>query len=186
MYHLVYAGRGKEIVGQDIEHSRKREVIDYLIETALRWEKEGREAEILTTDNHADGIYIKHYLEKNDPERGKYIENLLSKAGGCSAGRQVSNIDPQGNVHACQFWSHVSLGNIKEKPFSKIWQEAEHVLLKELRKKEELLNGRRCGKCSYKQLCGGCRIRAEVVNGDIWADDPACYLTEKEIGIETK
>ena len=48
--------------------------------------------------------------------------------------------------------------------------------------KDRMLKGR-CGRCTYKTVCGGCRIRAEVVHGDIWAEDPACYLSDSEIGI---
>ena len=45
------------------------------------------------------------------------------------------------------------------------------------------LSGRRCGACSYKAVCGGCRIRALATTGDVWGDDPQCYLTDEEIGI---
>jgi len=34
-------------------------------------------------------------------------------------------------------------------------------------------------------LCNGnFRPRAEAVTGDFWQSDPACYLTDEEIGIE--
>jgi radical SAM protein with 4Fe4S-binding SPASM domain len=39
----------------------------------------------------------------------------------------------------------------------------------------------RCGACAYKAYCGGCRVRAEAVHGDVWAADPTCYLTDEEI-----
>jgi MoaA/NifB/PqqE/SkfB family radical SAM enzyme len=29
------------------------------------------------------------------------------------------------------------------------------------------------------------RVRAEAVFGDVWAEDPACYLTNEEIGINS-
>jgi len=28
------------------------------------------------------------------------------------------------------------------------------------------------------------RVRAEAVYGDVWAEDPACYLRDEEIGID--
>jgi radical SAM protein with 4Fe4S-binding SPASM domain len=49
--------------------------------------------------------------------------------------------------------------------------------------KDEHVKGR-CGACSYRTICGGCRIRAEAVTGDVWAQDPACYLTDEEIGLQ--
>ena len=42
----------------------------------------------------------------------------------------------------------------------------------------------RCVKCKFLDLCAGnFRVRAEAVTGDVWAPDPACYLTDEEIGI---
>ena len=41
----------------------------------------------------------------------------------------------------------------------------------------------RCAKCKHAKVCKGCRIRAEVVSGNLWGDDPACYLTDEEIGL---
>ena len=44
-----------------------------------------------------------------------------------------------------------------------------------------LLKGR-CGTCRFKEVCGGAlRARAEIMTGDPWAADPACYLTDEEI-----
>ncbi|NQT86749.1 SPASM domain-containing protein, partial [bacterium] len=93
-------------------------------------------------------------------------------------------VDAGGNVHACQFWGHVSLGNVRERPLSEIWSDESNPLLAKLRSKTEHLTGRRCGQCRFKTGCGGCRIRAEVVHGDTWGDDPACFLTDAEIGLE--
>ncbi|MBA7709756.1 hypothetical protein ES703_118679 [subsurface metagenome] len=34
-------------------------------------------------------------------------------------------------------------------------------------------------------MCNGnMRVRAEAVSGDVWAEDPACYLTDTEIGLD--
>jgi Fe-coproporphyrin III synthase len=40
----------------------------------------------------------------------------------------------------------------------------------------------RCATCRYLSICGGnFRSRAEAVYDDVWAPDPACYLTDEEI-----
>lgn len=178
MYHLVYAGRGKEMAQLDTTPEQKRQTIELLMERTLDFHKRGIEVEILTTDNHADGIYLLQYLEKHQPERVAEVLQLLEMHGGCSAGQKTSNVDPQGNVHACQFWGHKSLGNVREKKFSEIWRDSQDSFLCSMREKHLHLEGR-CGECRYKMLCGGCRIRAEAVtDGNIWAEDPACYLTD--------
>jgi hypothetical protein len=43
----------------------------------------------------------------------------------------------------------------------------------------------RCGACHYFDICGGnTRVRAHQLTGDPWAEDPACYLDDDELGIE--
>jgi radical SAM protein with 4Fe4S-binding SPASM domain len=50
-----------------------------------------------------------------------------------------------------------------------------------LKDRKKFVKGR-CADCRWLDICGGnFRARAEAVTGDIWAPDPACYLTEKEI-----
>lgn len=182
MYHLVYSGRGKKIVNMDTNLEEKRETIEFLIDKTIELYEKGVKAEILTVDNHADGVYIYNYLMKKNPERAEEVMQLLKMHGGCSAGTKFANVDPQGNVHPCQFWQHVNLGNVRERKFGDIWNNKDNEFLESLRNKEKMLKGR-CGQCTYKEVCGGCRIRAEVVHGDVWAEDPACYLSESEIGI---
>jgi len=182
MYHLVYSGRGVEMMDMDTSHEEKLETIEFLVDKTLELYEKGVETELLTVDNHADGVYIYKYLLKKEPDRADEVMQLLKMHGGCSAGTKFANVDPLGNVHPCQFWQHVSLGNVREQKFSRIWNDEGNELLESLRRKDEFLKGR-CGQCAYKTVCGGCRIRAEVVHGDIWAEDPACYLSEAQIGI---
>ena len=53
-----------------------------------------------------------------------------------------------------------------------------------LKERKEKIGGR-CGRCPHFDLCGGnYRVRAEFVTGDLWAEDPACYLSDEELGID--
>ncbi len=182
MYHLVYAGRGAEMAAMDTTTREKRDILDYVGRKTLELHQKGIEVEILTTDNHADGIYLLNYIKKHDPQRAEEVINLLKMHGGCSAGTKFANVDPRGNVHPCQFWQDYTIGNIRDKPFSQIWTSDDELMVK-LREKEKHVTGK-CGACNYKSLCSGCRIRARAVYGDIWAEDPACYLTEAELSAE--
>lgn len=178
MYHLVYAGRGSDMKKLDLSSAEKQKVAQFLIEKTFDFDRRGVELEILTTDNHADGLYLLDYIAKTNPGRVDEVRQLLEMHGGCSAGDRMANVDYLGNVHPCQFWSDMVLGNVREQNFSKIWNDlqANDGILGRLRTKPEQLNGQ-CGKCSQNRLCGGCRIRA-VGDGDIWGDDPACFWTE--------
>lgn len=56
-------------------------------------------------------------------------------------------------------------------------------LLHKLKDKKAHVGGR-CAKCRFLNICGGnFRARAEAYYGDEWAQDPACYLTDEEIGL---
>ncbi|NLF45995.1 MAG: radical SAM protein [Syntrophomonadaceae bacterium] len=181
MYHLVYAGRGEQMIEMDTTLDEKRKILELVSQKTVELHNQGVEVEILTTDNHADGIYLLNQIRRRQPERSEEIIKLLEMHGGCSAGTKFANVDPQGNVHPCQFWQDYSVGNIREKPFSEIWTSDDEMMVK-LREKEKHVTGK-CGSCNYKSLCAGCRIRARAVYGDIWAEDPACYLTAEELGI---
>jgi len=181
LYHLVYAGRGRQMVNDDLQPAETRRIIEHLLDRTQDWHRRGIETEVLTTDNHADGILIEQRVAAEAPQRLAEVRELLERHGGCSAGTKMANIDARGNVHPCQFWSHVTLGNVRERPFSAIWSDESNGLLARLRNKAAHLNGQRCRICQYRAVCGGCRIRAEVVHGDAWADDPACFLTDEEI-----
>ncbi|MBN2567972.1 MAG: SPASM domain-containing protein, partial [Deltaproteobacteria bacterium] len=84
-------------------------------------------------------------------------------------------------VHADQFWRNHSFGNVLTRPFSEIWQDESNELMSKLKEKKAHVTGR-CAECRWLDICGGnFRARAEAVTGDIWAPDPACYLTDEEI-----
>lgn len=180
LYHLVYSKNGKALPIDDLDNDIKREVISSFFETVENMNDRGISMEVLTVDNHADGVYLYERLKNKNDKLAKRAKSLLSSCSGCSAGRGIASIDSEGDVHPCQFWGHVSLGNIKENSFSEIWNDSENEFLNNLRSGREKLNGR-CGSCKYREGCGGCRLRAEVKYSDLWAEDPACYLTEEEL-----
>jgi MoaA/NifB/PqqE/SkfB family radical SAM enzyme len=56
-------------------------------------------------------------------------------------------------------------------------------LMGRLKEKKKHVTGR-CADCRWLDICGGnFRVRAEAVTGDVWAPDPACYLTDEEIAL---
>ena len=58
-----------------------------------------------------------------------------------------------------------------------------HDLMRKLRERKKHLLGR-CAACKWLDICNGnFRVRAEAVSGDVWAEEPDCYLTDEEIGL---
>jgi 12,18-didecarboxysiroheme deacetylase len=182
-YHLVYSGRGRGIAGDDLTHEETRAAVDYICEQALSFRRRGIEKDILTVDNHADGVYVYLKLRREDPERAEDVLQLLRWNGGNRSGVGIGNVDNVGEVHPDQFWWSHSFGNVRERPFSEIWSDLSEPLMGGLRDRKALLKGR-CGICRFQDICNGnFRVRALAATGDVWAPDPACYLTDEEIGI---
>ncbi len=182
-YHLVYAGRGTELVKEDLTHEGTRAAVDLIIDETRRLFDKGKPKEVLTVDNHADGPYIYLRMLKENPERAKDVLELLKWNEGNNSGRGIGCVSWDGEVYADQFWRHHSFGNIKDRPFSQIWSDTSEALMGKLKEKKKYVKGR-CATCNWLDICGGnFRVRAEAVSGDIWAPDPACYLTDEEIAL---
>ena len=182
-YHLVYSGRGS--AADELKPAEVRRAMDIIFARTMDFHKRGLTKEILTVDNHADNVYLYLKLRALNPTFAEQVYQLMKWNGGGanSSGVGISNIDTQGNVHPDQFWQMATLGNIKERRFSEIWSDHSIPLLAGLRNRLPLLKGR-CGVCRFKEICGGSfRVRALQVYGDPWAQDPACYLSDEEIGI---
>jgi radical SAM protein with 4Fe4S-binding SPASM domain len=182
-YHLVYSGRGAAVT--DVDHAGTRVAVDKIMDRTARWAASGKPREVLTVDQPVDGAYLYLRLQRENPERAREVHELLSWNGGGanSSGIGIGNIDTQGNVHPDQFWQTLTLGNVKERPFSEIWTQSQNDTLLGLRNRLPRLEGR-CAQCRFVGLCGGgFRVRAEQVYGNPWAPDPACYLTDEEIGV---
>ncbi|CAD7776724.1 Coenzyme PQQ synthesis protein E [Candidatus Methanoperedenaceae archaeon GB37] len=184
-YHLVYAGRGSKLVKEDLSHEESRRTLDLIMRRTRELHESGFPIESLTVDNHCDGIYIYLRLLKEDPERAREVYELLQMNQGNSSGIGIACVSWDGSVHADQFWRHYSFGNVRERKFSEIWRDTSDPLMAGLKNRKPLIkaHGDRCARCKWFDLCNGnLRVRAEAVYNDIWADDPACYLTEDEIG----
>ncbi|MFM9328644.1 radical SAM protein [Paenibacillus mesotrionivorans] len=177
-YHMVYTGRGS--LSDDISHEETRAALDYIFEKARDFNRRGLPKELLTVDNHADAVYLYMKALELNEERAADILRKLRMNGGNRTGIAICNIDHLGNVHPDQFTPDVTFGNVKQEPFRDIWF-GSHPVLTGLRDRKPLLSGR-CGSCRYLDICNGnFRSRSLAVHGDLWADDPACFLSDEEI-----
>lgn len=180
-YHLCPTGRGKGLL--TVSPQDTRAAMDRIIDRTLAAKDKGHPLEVLTVDNHCDGAYLYlRMLRENHPRAQQVLEMLHFNGGGrFSSGVGIANIDPTGEVHADQFSPFRTFGNVKDRPFSAIWQDTSHPVMAGLKDRLGLLKGR-CSQCRFKSICGGSlRARAEIDTGDPWASDPGCYLTDDEI-----
>ena len=181
-YHLVYAGRGTKLIDEDLSLEETRQTVDTILELTKEIYSRDNQKEVLTVDNHADGpyIYLK-LLKEGKREEAENVMSLLKMNGGNSSGVGIGCVSWDGEVYADQFWRHYSFGNIKERKFSEIWTDTSNQLMNQLKNKKAYVKGR-CESCKWLDICNGnFRVRSEAKEGDLWAPDPACYLTDEEI-----
>lgn len=183
-YHLVYAGRGSNLVNSSrMSHEETRATVDMIMNRTRDLHQRGKPLEVLTVDNHTDGPYLYQRLLREDPDKAEAVLELLRMNGGNSTGQGIGCVSWDGSVHPDQFWRHYTAGNVLQKPFSEIWGNPTDDLLIKLRTRKKYLEGR-CSKCKWLDICNGnFRVRAEAVSGNVWAEEPDCYLTDREIGI---
>jgi radical SAM protein with 4Fe4S-binding SPASM domain len=184
VYHLAYAGRGDRIRSFDLSPAETRAAVEYIFDRVQDFERRGVDKEILTVDNHADNVLLYKRMQRDAPERADDVYQMLEWNGGNQSGIAIACVDPQGNVHADQFSWDYTLGNVRERPFSEIWTDATEPRMAILKDRKAHLKGR-CAECKWLKVCNGnLRVRAERYFDDFLAPDPACYLTDEEIGIE--
>ncbi len=111
---------------------------------------------------------FQRYVYQRDPDSPQ----LHTFPGGCPAATYYARIDPSGNLTPCPYIPEAG-GNLKERPFGEIWNDA--PLFRQLRQRSGLQG--RCGACEFQALCSGCRARALAERDSLLAEDPFCaYL----------
>lgn len=157
IFFLVPTGRGEKIVDQAL----KREDYENLL---VRIMKKAQTVPIEIKPTCAPQFM------RVAEELG--MEQRFTK--GCLAGTSYCIISPKGDVQPCAYMK-MEIGNVKETPFDEIW--AESPVFKTLR---TLDYSGLCGRCGYKNKCGGCRARAAYYHeGDYMSEDPLCILQQK-------
>ena len=182
--HLLYSGRAERYSRFDLEHKHARSMVEKIFMFALEQVKIGSSISIVSGGNDADGVYLYRFVrDQIGDAAAESILEILRLRGGNSAGEKIINIDHEGLVHPDQFFRTINCGNILEKSLEDIMSAP---ILEKLQKREHYLTGR-CGECNYLCICRGShRERALFVHGDIWAEDPACYLEDSFIRGEEK
>jgi len=182
-HHLEYSA--DELMDLDVDHEAQRRAVRRVCDITLDAHDRGHDVETLLEGNYADTGYVYQYArDELSEDRAEAIRTRLEAGGGDPAGERIADIDYQGNVHLTPYWQAYSLGNVRDRPFSAIWEDESNPLLAKLRDREEHLPDR-CPNCEYYAMCrGGSRHRALAAEGDVWARDPQCYLTDEEIGLD--
>ncbi len=182
--HLNYAGRGYNSRGDDAHHRITRRATELLFETVWDDALIGRRREFVTGNNDADGVLLLLWVKRHLPGHAKRLEQMLARWGGNASGINIANIDNEGRVHPDTMWWDYTIGSVKERPFSEIWEDTSEPLMAGLKQTQRPLEGR-CANCLHRPICNGnSRTRAWRLTGNPWAEDPGCYLRDEEIGLD--
>jgi radical SAM protein with 4Fe4S-binding SPASM domain len=178
VYDLVPAGRGKAIMDCAMTQEQRFSLIRYL-------QRQQEKGEMVFTMSGGQPLYPQIVSQMHESNGTKPRDLLLKQfwihgRTGCHAGISYFSLRPNGDVYPCTFLP-VKVGNIREQTITSIWQESR--VFGELRERR-LLKGK-CGQCSYRESCGGCRGRAYAWgNSDYLESDPVCpedLLSEERV-----
>jgi radical SAM protein with 4Fe4S-binding SPASM domain len=93
---------------------------------------------------------------------------------GCWVGSFYA-INPSGEVAPCPLLSdNISVGNVYKTPLKEILYESD--LMKKIIDRSNLKG--KCKTCKYNWTCGGCRVMAYYNSGDVFDEDPTCFIDE--------
>lgn len=178
--HLVYSGRGLDNLEMDLSKQQRIAAVNYILDKAFEYHETGRDIEVVTGNMEMDAILFYDRFVEKYPAYADEMKRRLVDWGGNSAGQKLLNIDSEGFVKPDPFFP-VKIGNILQQDFSDIWTNRPVPLLQKLREHPRKLSGK-CASCCYLDICnGGSRSRAYAIYGDLWAEDPSCYLSEEKI-----
>ena len=93
---------------------------------------------------------------------------------GCQAARGHGAISPTGDVYPCVVLLY-RIGNLRRNSFNDLWNNSSAAAI--LRDRTQLLG--LCGKCTFRDKCGGCRATAYAVTGNLMAADPYCWINDQ-------
>jgi radical SAM protein with 4Fe4S-binding SPASM domain len=164
MYQLVPVGRGERIKSAVLDSHTTEHLIHHIAAA--------QHCSRAIYEPVASPQYWPYLLARAQITGGIRLRLAQWLFHGCAAGRGFVYIKPNGDVWPCPFIER-SCGNIREHAFHSIWTAS--PLFTALRSRETTLQGR-CGRCRYRQLCGGCRARGGTHMSDYLAEDPLCFL----------
>ena len=121
-------------------------------------------------------FYARIVRQRNPVDFWDWFQNGF--LGRCSIGGNYVSVTENGDYRSCGFHEDYRLGNVKDKKLTAVWEDLQRSELHlKLRDKSNIKG--RCGVCEYREICGGCRTRAEYYTGDLFESDPACNYIPK-------
>ena len=177
VFFLVPTGRGSSI--DLISAEEFEQVFEKLYETAQRVSFDIKSTEA----QHYRRFLLQKRVEDRKPGSGKKVIPFLGVTTADGIGRAPKGINDgkgfvfvshRGEVYPSGFLP-ISGGNIKKQSLGEIYRES--PLFKDLRNAGKLEG--KCGRCEFREICGGSRARAYAMTGNAFAEEPCCAYEPK-------
>ena len=159
-FHYVSMGRGKEVLPDSALDS-----VQYAENLMLLYEEQNKRKGLEICTTQASQYWV--ILKRKEAE-GLFVPDFFyNEIPGCRAATGMLSIKPNGDVVPCPLLE-VKAGNVREMSLREILNSKVFVELE-----NRAVKGK-CGACKFKDICGGCRVRAYLHSGDYLAEDPLC------------
>jgi len=109
----------------------------------------------------------------------QYADGLHRPRKGVNDGNGFLFISHIGEIQPSGFLP-ITAGNVREDDIVEVYRS--HPIFIDLRDPSKLKG--RCGRCEYRDMCGGQRGRAYGLTGDYLAEDPACIYVPQDTPVE--
>jgi radical SAM protein with 4Fe4S-binding SPASM domain len=166
---FIPVGRGRYIESLKLSNDEWRRVMDMLIdEILLNDYYDGIEIDIGAHPSTA--IYTLNKLKDKGIDVSKALEKMSVKREN-PVGQGFISISPEGDILLSNFLPNVRLGNVKRDRLEDV---VKNPLYRRLGDSDNFKGI--CEKCQYRHLCGGCRVKAYLEDGDLFAEDSSCLV----------
>ncbi|UCE13163.1 MAG: radical SAM protein [Candidatus Heimdallarchaeota archaeon] len=186
---ILPVGRGKALRHFDVTSEDRKRILKELAKEFVSYAQTGENIPVMTrgmtyfapqcaeiSNNQIFPIseIVVGFEKRHREILGNSAANLFKRfseyAGGCATGLTYCGLSPEGDVLPCAPATNIHLGNILTDGLKNIW--INNPILRSVRERSHVKG--KCGKCTSKLICGGCRVTAYGESGDWLSSDPSC------------
>jgi len=164
IFLLVPTGRGRDLPEEVLSPQEYEDVLVWFY---------GRQFQVPLELKATCAPHYNRVLRQQAKAEGKKVDMATfgrdAVSHGCMGGQGFVFVSHTGQVQPCGYLE-IDCGQVREKSFPEIYRTSPVFLA--LRDRSGYHG--KCGRCEYRQVCGGCRARAFEATGDYLAEEPLC------------